>query len=40
MVDLALSDTHGSLVASVRGSATTRGASSRETIDAAAHVTQ
>jgi hypothetical protein len=37
MVDLALRDTHGNLVASVRGSATTRGASSRETIDAAAH---
>jgi hypothetical protein len=36
MVDLALSDTQGQVVASVRGSATTRGASSRETIDAAA----
>jgi hypothetical protein len=36
LVDLALSDTQGNLVASVRGSATTRGASSRETIDAAA----
>ena len=37
MVDLALSDAQGTLVASVRGSATTRGASPRETIDAAAH---
>jgi hypothetical protein len=36
MVDLALSDMQGQVVASVRGSATTRGASSRETIDAAA----
>lgn len=37
MVDLALADSRGYLVLSVRGSATTRGASSRETIDAAAH---
>lgn len=36
LVDLALSDTQGNLVASVRGSVTTRGASSRETVDAAA----
>jgi hypothetical protein len=37
MVDLALSYALGNVVGSVRGRATTRGASSRETIDAAAH---
>ena len=37
MVDLALSDAQGNVLGSVRGSATTRGASARETIDAAAH---
>ena len=37
MVDLALSDMHGQVLASVRGRATTHGASSQEAIDAAAH---
>jgi hypothetical protein len=37
MVDLALSDAQGSVVGTVRGRATTSGASPRETIDAAAH---
>ncbi len=37
LVDLALRDAQGNLVASVRGSATTRGASSRDTIDAATY---
>jgi hypothetical protein len=37
LVDLALSDSQGNLVASVRGSASTREGSSRDTIDAAAH---
>jgi hypothetical protein len=36
LVDLALSDEQGRVVASVKGSATTRGASQGETIDAAA----
>jgi hypothetical protein len=37
LVDLALSDSQGSVVASVRGSASTRDGSTRDTIDAAAH---
>lgn len=37
LIDLALSDARGNVVASVRGSATKRGGSARETIDAAAH---
>ena len=37
LVDLALNDSQGNVVASVRGSASTRDGSPRDTIDAAAH---
>jgi hypothetical protein len=37
LIDLALNDSQGNIVASVRGSATTRDTSQRDTIDAAAH---
>ena len=37
LIDLALNDAQGNVVASVRGSAITRGASPHETIDAATH---
>jgi hypothetical protein len=37
LIDLALNDARGNVVASVRGSATTRDTNPRETIDAAAH---
>jgi hypothetical protein len=37
LIDLALNDAQGNVVASVRGGATSRDASPRETIDAAAH---
>jgi hypothetical protein len=37
LIDLALNDAKGNVVASVRGSATTPDTNPRETIDAAAH---